>query len=253
MSRKHIIPLPHQVKHSGFYVYAHRINGCVDPFYIGKGKDKRAWATKSRNKTWHDISSYGDVIVEILQCDLTEENALLLEKWMIAMYRHHGVNLANLASGGVRGGGWSHTKEAINRMSLLKSGCNNPNYGRKHKYSTREIMSQIASGSGNPFYNKKHSERAKTLISEKHSGHLNACYNDTEYDFWHPSYGNVTCTQNKLRKTYNLKHGGVSSICSGRQLTHYGWRLMKNKDASEARVRGLIRNCQRLVNQTRQT
>lgn len=237
MSKVNIIPFPHEVNHCGYYVYAHKISGESEFFYIGKGKGKRAWSTHNRNKIWRDVAMTGQVTVEILQCNMSEDDALLLEEWLIAKLRSLKIPIANIASGGARGGGWKHKEETLKILREIKSGENNPRYGARHKAETKKIMSEIASGSGNPFYKKTHSDKTKKLISEKQSGSLNAFYNPKEYDFWHPTYGIVTCTQNHLRKAYKLKHSGVSTICSGKQLSHYGWRLLENKDASNARLR----------------
>ena len=86
-----------------FYVYIHRKATTGDVFYVGKGRDKRAWTRKSRNVYWHRIVKKHGVIVEILQDGLQEWAALELETDYIALYGRkntgHGP-LINLTDGG---------------------------------------------------------------------------------------------------------------------------------------------------------
>ena len=65
-----------------FYVYVHRkINGEI--FYVGKGRAKRAWSKTNRSKSWLDLVSKEDFVVEILYKNLTEDKSLVLEKEVI--------------------------------------------------------------------------------------------------------------------------------------------------------------------------
>lgn len=79
-----------------FYVYAHR-----DPqgsiFYIGKGKGDRAWS-KSRHPTWQRYVTErlgGEYSVEVLQKDLEELDAEILEARLIREYGDQLVNWEN--------------------------------------------------------------------------------------------------------------------------------------------------------------
>lgn len=45
------------------------------------------------------------------------------------------------------------------------------------------------------------------------------------HTFSHAIHGDVMCTQNELRKRYGLSSGGVSLLCSGKNMTHHGWSM----------------------------
>lgn len=89
-----------------FYVYAHY--NCENdecPFYIGKGKGSRAYNSKNRTDAWKQRASVG-LVVKILQDDLTEEEAYLLETKLIEKYgreKYDNGKLVNVSSGGPSG------------------------------------------------------------------------------------------------------------------------------------------------------
>ena len=62
-----------------FYVYIHTRATIGGVFYVGKGHGKRAWSKESRNRHWHRIVRKYDYNVIIIEDDLTEEEAKLLE------------------------------------------------------------------------------------------------------------------------------------------------------------------------------
>jgi hypothetical protein len=93
MSEKHI-----------FYVYEHWRPDTGTCFYVGKGKDKRAWDMKKmRNRHHMAITSKLALLgffvdVRIVVDQICEETALNLEIDRIAMYGME--NLSNMTSGG---------------------------------------------------------------------------------------------------------------------------------------------------------
>lgn len=98
-----------------YYVYLHRRLDDNSVFYVGKGKKKRAWVTKSRNKHWKHIVEKHGYTVEIFKDNLTEQEAFKLEEEQIKFYGLD--NLSNMTLGGVSTTGYNHTKET---RSLLK-------------------------------------------------------------------------------------------------------------------------------------
>lgn len=83
-------------------------------FYVGKGSNKRAWLkneSECRTRFWMNTARKHGVIVEIVQCDMREEDAFLLEMWLIAKLRHEGASLCNLTNGGDGVVGYTMTDE----------------------------------------------------------------------------------------------------------------------------------------------
>jgi len=83
-----------------FYNYIHaKPNG--DIFYIGKGKENRAWFFYGRNSHWNRVvNKYGKPIVSVI-ADWNEENkAMVFEKFLIATAKYFDFKLTNKTDGG---------------------------------------------------------------------------------------------------------------------------------------------------------
>ncbi len=64
-----------------YYVYLHKtLNGKV--FYVGKGRENRAWKKSRRSKAWNECAANG-FSVEIYRNNLSEANALEIENTLI--------------------------------------------------------------------------------------------------------------------------------------------------------------------------
>lgn len=142
-----------------FYTYAHtKPNGTI--FYIGKGKDCRAWDKDNRNTYWHNIVNKYGYEVKIIANNIDEELALLCEIEAIDIYKRRGFQLCNMTEGGEGFSGGKHTQESKNKMSLQRKGHKNGMYGKKRPEIT---------GKNHHMHN---SETAKK-VSEKMKGALN--------------------------------------------------------------------------------
>jgi hypothetical protein len=103
-----------------YYVYAHYISGSDEPFYIGKGKENRAWVTQHRNFLWKEVTTEHDYEVRILQDNMNEPNALLLETELIEKYGRIDLDtgiLVNMTEGGNGGMGVLFTEEYRLKLS----------------------------------------------------------------------------------------------------------------------------------------
>lgn len=110
-----------------FYVYEHWRSDTNLPFYVGKGKGKRAFCLEQRNYKHRKISSglkkLGLAVeVKILYENLTEERAFSLEVGLIAFWRLCGLELANLSNGGDGSAGFLVSEETRSKLSVAGKG-----------------------------------------------------------------------------------------------------------------------------------
>lgn len=110
-----------------FYVYQLRIEDQDKPFYVGKGQGQRAYYhlkadcinnDSNRHKVHTILKAHRDgkeVLVEILQRNMTEQEALNKEIELIALYGRRDTKtgcLTNLTDGGDGVSGMVHTEES---------------------------------------------------------------------------------------------------------------------------------------------
>lgn len=114
------------------YIYRHIRLDTDAPFYVGKGKNKRAFSKQGRNAYWHRIVKKSGYRIEIILDDLSEQEAFTKETEFIALYKKCGLCEANWAIGGVRGGpvGVTRSKETRQKMAVSKIGSSNPSFGK---------------------------------------------------------------------------------------------------------------------------
>lgn len=118
-----ITPKWTDVKPSGDYVYLHRRLSDGSPMYVGKGAGNRGWQ-KNRSDRWlHSARKHG-ISVEILQDDMSESDAFLLEMWVISELRHNGEILVNLTDGGEgAAGATSHKRRLVYCSNGMSFDC----------------------------------------------------------------------------------------------------------------------------------
>lgn len=188
---------------NNFYTYAYlREDGT--PYYIGKGKDRRAYQRHKRGKIkdFRPKKSNGSLDIDrilILKKNLTEEQSIKHEEYMINVFGRKDLGtgiLRNMTSGGDGISGYSHTDKTKRILSEKNSGENNAWYGKNHTEETRKKMRESnknkkrkphseetkrkmkesakkywkdrgrdISGENNPFYGKSHTEETKKKIS----------------------------------------------------------------------------------------
>ena len=122
---------------SGFYVYAYvrekdsTTAKAGTPYYIGKGKQNRAWH-RNKNERVNKPANHNYVV--ILEDNLTELGAFALERRMIRWYGRKDLNtgiLINLTDGGDGPANRIVSNETKNLLSLAIS-------GKKHSPETIE-------------------------------------------------------------------------------------------------------------------
>lgn len=108
-----------------FYVYIHRKQSNGEVFYVGKGKDKRAWRRDGRTDYWHRVVNKHGVVVEIVLSGLQEWYAFELETDLITLYGRKDLGegyLINMADGGEGASGVIATDEVRAKMSAARMG-----------------------------------------------------------------------------------------------------------------------------------
>lgn len=145
---------------NNYYVYEWIRLDTNEPFYIGKGKENRAYVlTRGNNDHFNRIVNKIPTAVNILHDNLTEQEALELEVWYILEYRDIiGYDLCNICDGGEgatlcgdKNGmyGKNHTQESISKMSKTRKekgyakGENNPMFGKSlYDFLTEEEIEE---------------------------------------------------------------------------------------------------------------
>jgi hypothetical protein len=128
-----------------FYVYGHFTEDTNDLFYIGKGKDNRAHEfNTARTKWWRNIVNKHGITVKLLHENLTEEQALLLEKQLINQHGRRDLGtgvLVNLTDGGEGSTGRIISDAARKKMSLAKKGKTYTEEHRKNMSAAHKNVS----------------------------------------------------------------------------------------------------------------
>jgi hypothetical protein len=114
-----------------YYVYEWIRLDTNEPFYVGQGKNQRAYNWSARNQRFKEVvEEVGreNVAVNILHDNLTQDEAFGLEYKYVTAYKYDfGYELANVTDGGEINAGWKLTE----KQKQMKSGKNHPFYGKK--------------------------------------------------------------------------------------------------------------------------
>lgn len=203
----------------GLYLYRHIRPDYNEVFYVGIGKDKRAWDKRSRTKFWNSIvdKNNGNYKIEIILEDLTEDEANEKEIEFIALYGRRVNNtgtLVNIQAGGKDHSGYKMTKEQKIRLSEILKG----NTRASGKWSKERSLQASISRKGRLGPNKGRilSEEVKKRMSEGHKGNL--------------SHTGKICINNGIKNTYILKDNPIPE----------GWIRGKVKSPNLGRKKKLI-------------
>ena len=193
-----------------YYTYAY-LREDRSPYYIGKGKGNRAYR---RNKT--DIKPPKDKSrILILKQNLTEEEALKHEKYMIAVYGRIDLGtgiLHNRTNGGEGCSGVVRSEETKRKMSDAHKGENNPRYG-KPGWNRGGVTSEETK--------KKISDAQKK--GKKHQKYHYIIYSIAEDKTYE------TTTLNGFCKEHSLTRRNIQDTLTGRLNHHKGFKIIKKE------------------------
>jgi hypothetical protein len=152
-----------------YYVYAYlRKNGT--PFYIGKGKNRRAWTKHTYINPPKDRSR-----IVIMESNLTEIGALALERRMIRWHGRKDIGtgiLLNRTDGGESMFGLSkkskakHSTGIKNAWADPNSKYNDPKWRKRRNEKIKEALNSANCKNKDPEWKKSQSERMKAALAD---------------------------------------------------------------------------------------
>jgi uncharacterized membrane protein len=240
-----------------FCVYLHRRGTNNHPFYVGKGRHKRATNFVDRTDYWKKIHRKHGAIVEILVDGIDEATAFSIEKDVIAGLREANVRLCNMTDGGEGAAGRKKSTEEIEKIRARLLSAANPsrgkpahNRGQRMSDTQREKLRQIKLSPDNKLRGRRHSpetiskmrdaalkrppdhdasERSSKIIRARLETGWRANIDKTVYRFIHDSGMIVSCTRQELINKYKLHNGNVGLMLKGVRPRVSGWSLHKEK------------------------
>lgn len=201
-----------------FYVYAYlRKNGT--PYYIGKGKNKRAWC-----KGKGDVGMPTEQIrIIILESNLSEIGALALERRYIKWYGRKDCGsgiLRNRTDGGDGTCGIIVTDEKrkkISRIPRTETWRENLRLSKLGKKQPEEVAAKRRGLKRN----------SQTLLKMRNAqaGLKNPNSDKKIYTFYHKSGIIETVTRHELKTKYNLNGSCLCEMINGTRMSTGGWKV----------------------------
>jgi len=237
-----------------YYVYLHIKEDTGEPFYVGKGKNNRAYETgKRRSNYWNNIVNKHGFDIIFLEIDLTEQEALEREIYWIKRIGRHNLGLGplvNFTDGGEGTSGIKISEETREKMRIANTGKNKD---RKHTDKSKLNMSLAQIG-------KQLSDDTKNKISKSNTGKIPGEYARKKASETHKDKNYTEETRNKISEShkklykkivlqydnfgnfikkwddqhlaaefFNIRVGNIISVCEGHRKTYkkYIWKYEK--------------------------
>ena len=195
-----------------YYIYQHIRLDSDTPFYVGKGRKKRAYQKGKtiRNKYWNNIVNKYNYRVEIIVSDLTETEAFIKEMEFIKLYKSLGFCEANMTDGGEGSSGMVWSNDARRKISALHK-------RRVWSKETLEKRGQCISKArkGISMSEKQKKDISNTLI-KKGAGRAIICVNT----------GITYRTAGVAARQLNINGGNISKVLNKKQETTGGYNFV---------------------------
>lgn len=219
-----------------FYVYAHK-KPCGEVFYIGKGKNRRAWSKYDRNSMWVNTANKYGYTVEIIHDNLTEQEAFDKEVELIRKYGRRNIGtgiLTNLTDGGEGVTGHVHSEEYKALMSVKAGRAKNGNADKREytfiNLTTGEEITGVRADVEDRlgFYLRDlFSGEATTVFGWSLKGkEVKSRQDHNLYTFCHFRGEQITCT----RKEFKERVGFDPKQMFGRYEWFRGWTYLGRTD-----------------------
>jgi hypothetical protein len=163
-----------------YYVYEHWRPDLDMPFYIGKGKKRRAFELKSNRSKHHraiqkKLMLLGTCVeVKIVASGLSEQHAYRIEIERIAFWRNLSVNLVNKTDGGVGIPGFKQDIQSIEKSQknrIIRKGKDHHFFGKKLPPEFGKKVSQSLQGKHpKGMLGKNHTETSRAKMSKSRLG-----------------------------------------------------------------------------------
>jgi hypothetical protein len=216
----------------GFYVYLYlREDGT--PYYVGKGKNKRAWEK-------HNVNIPKDnQRIKFVATKLLEKEAFMLEIRLIQMYGRKDNNtgiLRNITDGGEGSSGREPWNKGKNMPEYVCEKMRTRAIGRVQTSET--IAKRILKITGKRrtaeqklnligFKGRTHSNETKEIMAIKKRGKKPSNYDYTIYEWKNYDLELIeTLTKSDFSKKYNISSGNISKLFSGERKSAGGWSLI---------------------------
>jgi hypothetical protein len=193
-----------------YYVYAY-LRKDSSPYYIGKGKELRAW-NKSKGEVNPPIDPNRIVILE---SNLTELGAFALERRYIRWYGRKDLGtgiLRNKTDGGEGAAGAVRTESTRKRISETLTGRPSSRKGKK--------------GPPSPKKGKPSPLRGRTQDAETIKKRAFAKSDKNRYTFIHSKTGEIIVnTRQYMMEKYLINKSSMSELINMKSASAKGWNL----------------------------
>ena len=215
------------MNNNDYYVYIHRMADNRQVFYIGKGRLRRSNNKSSRSIFWKRVVAKHGYLVEKTQTNMKEDDALLLEMWLIAKYKHLGYRLCNKTLGGDGCLGMTMSDES-------KKKCGEKNIGRKWSDERKRKQSERLKGKK---MNDVH--RLKMSIIAKSRGFPNRKICDRVVTSSEGvTYSSLLEARKDMAKRFGFsdKSGNIGLCCNGSRSSAFGLNWSYGEDKPNAPI-----------------